>query len=186
MHALNWSIRDWVIVIARPSLPPRNYIIAACEGGSPVDALPLDGKMAASTNGDARSYGKFHPKCGRNVTLSEDRRIASGKPGAFEFPIAFSNDPISKGLQFSVKILQQCSFVSPISASSRPHTSDSPYTAGGAAHVVHCFPFFVRSGYWYLLPATAACCHRLLVATAMREQSVAMGICGKDRIIVRK
>ena len=141
--------------------------------------------MAASTNGDARSYGKFHPKCERNVTLSEDRRIASGKLGSGALPIAFSNDPIPIGIQFSVKILQQGIFVSPISASSRPHTSDAPYTAGGAVHVVHCCLFFVRSGYWYLLPATAACCHRLLVATAMREQSVAMGICGKDRITVR-
>ena len=140
--------------------------------------------MAAITNGDARSYGKFHPKCQGGVTLSKDRRIASEKRGSGAFSIAFSNNPISEGLKFSVKILQN-SLVSPISASSRPHTSDAPYTAGGAVHVVHCCPFFVRSGYWYLLPATAACCHRLLVATAMREQSVAMGICGKDRITVR-
>ena len=140
--------------------------------------------MAARTNGDARSYGKFHPKCQGGVTLSKDRRIASGKLESGVSPIAFSNDPIPEGLKFSVKILQKSCFfvidVSPISASSRPHTSDGPYTAGGAVHVVHCCPFFVRSGYWYLLPATAACCHRLLVATAMREQSVAMGICGKD------
>ena len=141
--------------------------------------------MAASTNGDARSYGKFHPKCLGGVTLSEDRRIASRKPGS-GVPIAFSNDPIPIGIQFSVKILQQnYTYVSPISTYSRPHTSDAPYTAGGAVHVVQCGLFFVRSGYWYLLPATAACCHRLLVATAMREQSVAMGICGKDRITVR-
>ena len=143
-------------------------------------------KMAANTNGDARSYGKFHPKCQGGVTLSEDRRIASGKPGSGAFPIAFSNDQIPIGIQFSVKILQPSFIVSPISTSSRPHTSDAPYTAGGAVHVVHCCPFFVRSGYWYLLPATAACCHRLLVATAMREQSVAMGFCGKDRITLRK
>ena len=142
--------------------------------------------MAASTNGDARSYGKFHPKCLEDVTLSEDRRIASGKLGSGALPIAFSNDLIPEGLKFSVKILQNSLFVSPISTSSRTHTSDAPYTAGGAVHVVHCCPFFVRSGYWYLLPATAACCHRLLVATAMREQSVAMGICSEDRITVRK
>ena len=117
--------------------------------------------------------------------LSEDRRIAIEKLGSGADPIAFSNDPIPIGIQFSVKILQQGIFVSLISASSRPHTSDAPYTDGGAVHVVHCCPFVVRSGYWYLLPATTACCHRLLVATAMREQSVAMGICGKDRITVR-
>ena len=158
-------------------------------GGSPVDALPLARKMAASTNGDARSYGKFHPKCQGGITLSENRRIASEKLASGAVPIAFSNDQIPIGIQFSVKILQQSFFVSRKSdqyTSSRPHTSDAPYTAGGAVHVVHCCLFFVRSGYWYLLPATAACCHRLLVATAMREQSVAMGICGKDRIIVRK
>ena len=141
--------------------------------------------MAASTNGDARSYGKFHPKCQRNVTLSEDRRIASEKFGLGAVPVAFSSDQIPIGIKFSVKILQQGFLVSPISTSSRPHTSDAPYTAAGAVHVVHCCPFFVRSGYWYLLPATAACCHRLLVATAIREQSVAMGICGKDRITMR-
>ena len=104
--------------------------------------------MAASTNGDARSYGKFHPKCLGGVTLSEDRQIAIGKLGLGADPIAFSNDPIPIGMQFSVKILQQGIFVSLISTSSRPHTSDAPYTAGGAVHVVHCCPFFVRSGYW--------------------------------------
>ena len=83
-------------------------------------------KMAASTNGDARSYGKFHPKCGRNVTLSENRRIASGIFGLGVLPLAFSNDPIPEGLKFSVKILQNSRSVSPISASSRPHTSDAP------------------------------------------------------------
>ena len=142
--------------------------------------------MAVSTSGDALSFGKFDPKCLRNVTLSEDRRIASGTCALDAFPIAFSNEPISKGLKFSVKILQQSSdYVSPISTSSRPHTSDAPYTTGCAVHVVHCCLFFVRSGYWYLLPATAACCHRLLVATAMREQSVPIGFSGKDRITVR-
>ena len=140
--------------------------------------------MASSTNGDARSYGKFHPKFQRNVTLSENRRIASEKFGLGA--VAFSNDPIPIGIQFSVKTLQHEGFlVSPTSTSSRPPTSYAPYTAGGAVRVVHCCLFFVRSGYWCLLPATAACCHRLLVATAMREQSVAMGICGKDRIRVR-
>ena len=86
--------------------------------------------MAAITNGDARSYGKFHPKCQGGVTLSEDRRIASGKPSIFgAFPIAFSNDKIPIGIQFSVKTLQQDpGWVSPISTSSRPHTSDAPYT----------------------------------------------------------
>ena len=82
--------------------------------------------MAASTNGDARSYGKFHPKCQGGVTLSEDRRIASRKLGSGADPMAFSNDPIPEGLKFSVKILQKgwkgLNFfaidVSPISASS--------------------------------------------------------------------
>ena len=82
--------------------------------------------MAASTNGDVRSYGKFHPKCLGGVTLSEDRRIASGKlePGSGAVPIAFLNDQIPIGIQFSVKILQQGIFVSPISTFSRPHTPD--------------------------------------------------------------
>ena len=86
--------------------------------------------MAASTNGDARSYGKFHPKCQGDVTLSEDRRIAIGKSNIFgAVPIAFSNDKIPIGIQFSVKTLQQNpTWVSPIGTSSRPHTSDAPYT----------------------------------------------------------
>ena len=104
--------------------------------------------MAASTNDDAQSYGKFHSKCGRNVTLSENRRIASGEFGSGADPITFSNDQIPIGIQFSVKILQQGIFVSPISTSSRSHTSDAPYAAGGAVHVVHFCLFFVRSGYW--------------------------------------
>ena len=83
--------------------------------------------MVASTNVDVQRLGKFHPKCRGDVTLSEDRRIASGGIG---FSIALSNDPIPIGVQFSVKILQKgflC--VSPISAPSRPHTPDAPYTA---------------------------------------------------------
>ena len=116
--------------------------------------------MAAEKNVDAQNSGQFHPKCG-NVTLRKDRRIASASK--YVFAIAFTNDPISfrqKYSVYSVKILQSCAdFVSPISASSRPHPSDAPYTAGGAVDVVHCCLFFVRSDRWCLLPATAACCH---------------------------
>ena len=72
-----------------------------------LDALPLNGKMAASTYGDAQSFGKFHPKCGRYVTLSENRRIASGEFGSSVSSIVFSNDPILEALKFSVKILQK-------------------------------------------------------------------------------
>ena len=86
---------------------------------------------------------KFHPKCGKGVTLSEDRRFASGDSHS-ELRIAFSNEPISNGLKFSVKILQKGSeYVSSNNASSRPHPSDAPYTAGGAVHVIHCCVFFV-------------------------------------------
>ena len=82
--------------------------------------------------------GKFHPKCGNGVTLSEDRRTASGGIRS-EHCAAFSNDPIPKGLKFSVKISQKSSiYVSPISAASIPHTLDAPYMAGGAVHVIHC------------------------------------------------
>ena len=49
------------------------------------------------------------------------------------------NDPVPIEQKFSVKILRNSDrYVSPISASYRPHTSDAPYTAGGAAHVVRC------------------------------------------------
>ena len=85
--------------------------------------------------------GRFHPKCSSSVVLSENRRVAKGK-GNIDF--VFSNDPIPIGLQFSVKILQKgFAIVSPLSASSRPHPSAAPYTAGGAVHVVHCCLFFV-------------------------------------------
>ena len=84
--------------------------------------------------------GRFHPKCSRRVVLSEDRRVAKGKGIGY----VFSNDQIPIGLQFSVKILHKGSaYVSPLSASSRPHPSAAPYTAGGAVHVVHCCLFFV-------------------------------------------
>ena len=84
-------------------------------------------------SGEGR-VGRFHPKCSRSVVLSEDRRFASGK-GDINF--VFSNDPILIGLQFSVKILQKGSaYVSPLSASSRPHPSAAPSTAGGALYVV--------------------------------------------------
>ena len=82
--------------------------------------------------------GKFHPTWGNGATLSEDRRTASGG-SRLEFCAAFSNDPIPKGVKFSVKILQEGKVhVSPISAASIPHTLDAPYMAGGAVHVIHC------------------------------------------------
>ena len=96
--------------------------------------------MAANQEKDAYVVGQFNAKCGRGIEFSHDRRVASGKGiGAF----AFSNVSIPIGFQFSVKILKSSLFVSPISASSRLHTSDAPYTAGGAARVVHCCLFFV-------------------------------------------
>ena len=97
--------------------------------------------MAANQEKDAYVVGQFNAKCGRGIEFSHDRRVASGKGfGSF----AFSNDSFSIRFQFSVKILKQSSvLVSPISASSRPDTSDAPHTAGGAVHVVHCCLFFV-------------------------------------------
>ena len=49
--------------------------------------------------------GTFHSKCGTGIVLSEGGRVASGE--AFGNPFAFSNEPISIGMQFSVKILQE-------------------------------------------------------------------------------
>ena len=95
--------------------------------------------MAAS---EESRVGVFHAKCSTSVELSNERRVASGKEN--DFSVAFSNDQISIGSHFSVKILQEGSnCVSPTRASSRPHTSDAPYTAEGAVHVVHCWLFFV-------------------------------------------
>ena len=53
--------------------------------------------------------GTFHHKCGKDIKLSKDRRIASGK-GSTSYPApAFSNDPIPNGMKFSIKILQKSS-----------------------------------------------------------------------------
>ena len=83
-----------------------------------------------------RRVGRFHPKCSPNVVLNKDRSVAVG-PRDVHYNYVFSNDPIPIGLQFSVKILQKLSgCVSPLSAASRSHPSDAPYTAGGAVHVV--------------------------------------------------
>ena len=87
-------------------------------------------EAAIMATNEEKRVGKFHPRCGAKVELSNENRVACGKGVASCF--AFSNDQIPIGLQFSVKILQQTSIVSPISASSRPHTSDAPYIAGGA------------------------------------------------------
>ena len=77
-------------------------------------------------------FEKFHRKCGEGVVLSEGRRVASNSrvrnlvrsQSAFAsivallvdtFPIAFSNDPIPRGVQFSVKVLQESKdYVSPL------------------------------------------------------------------------
>ena len=68
-------------------------------------------KMAARKNVKTQCLGQFHPKCSDKVTLSKDRRLASGDPlGAFF--MAFSNDPIQIGQKFSIKILQSSAFVS--------------------------------------------------------------------------
>ena len=89
-----------------------------------------------------RRVGTFHSECSLGVVLSEGRRIASGQGDVSQF--AVSNEPIPTGLPFSVKILQKSfNWVSPVSASSRPHPSDAPYTAGCAVDVVHCCLFFV-------------------------------------------
>ena len=103
--------------------------------------------MAASVNDEsALNVGKFHPKCGNGVTLSKDRRTASGDSfDWWQSCLAFSNDPIPNTFKFSVKVLQggMLYSVSPISAASIPHTLDAPYMAGGAVHVIHCCLFFV-------------------------------------------
>ena len=104
------------------------------------DRRTANPKMASKKRSAAlMESSKAHPKCGK------DRRTARG-PDPFlpVLYVAFSNDPIPKGLKFSVKILQKGGGrVSPISASSRPHTLDAPYMAGGAVHVIHCCLLFV-------------------------------------------
>ena len=108
-------------------------------GVSPVCSCP---KMAASVNDEsAPNVAKFHPICGEGITLSKDRRTASGY--SLGWRVAFSNDPILNTFKFSVKVLQDVYYVSPISAASIPHTLDSPHMAGGAVHVIHCCLFFV-------------------------------------------
>ena len=63
--------------------------------------------MAARTDGEGVPvFGQFHQKCGDTVVLSEGRRVASGS-SVGRVSIAFSNDPIPKGVQFSVKVLQK-------------------------------------------------------------------------------
>ena len=69
--------------------------------------------MTARTDGEnVPVFGHFHQKCGDKVALSEGRTVASGRTySAFDPfpppPITFSNDPIPKGAQFSVKVLQE-------------------------------------------------------------------------------
>ena len=57
-------------------------------------------------------FGQFHQKCGEKVVLTEGRTVASGSTSSLldpfpSPPIAFSNDPIPKGVPFSVKVLQE-------------------------------------------------------------------------------
>ena len=61
----------------------------------------------------AQLFGQFHQNCGREVELSEDRRVASGPSPYTTLPIAFSNTPIPNGLKFSVKTLEKIALVSP-------------------------------------------------------------------------
>ena len=105
--------------------------------------------MAARTDGENVSvFGHFHRKCGDNVVLSEGRRIASGPTYSAitplpPLPIAFSNDPILKGVQFSVKVLQESKdYVSPLiqapcSLQCMP-CLDSAHTTAVNSHLVSC------------------------------------------------
>ena len=79
--------------------------------GCNVSGTPTGLKMA-SNNSDvhAQSLGQFHPKYSGKLTLSKDRRIASGGD-LLNFSTAFSNDPILIGQKFSVKILQSSRWV---------------------------------------------------------------------------
>ena len=64
-------------------------------------------------------FGQFHQRCGERVELSAGRRVASGRTysifervaSVYGFcnppSIAFSNDPVPKGVQFSVKVLRE-------------------------------------------------------------------------------
>ena len=86
--------------------------------------------------------------CDTNIELSHERRVAIGKGYTHNF--VFSNDQIPVGLKFSVKILKELSrsrvpYVSPISSSFTPRTSNVPYKAGGAVHVVQYCLFFVQA-----------------------------------------
>ena len=72
--------------------------------------LPVSNNMAARTEAEIEGvFGQFHSRCGGEVELSEDRRIASG-PSVLTLgspSIAFSSAPIPRGLKFSVKVLQK-------------------------------------------------------------------------------
>ena len=55
-------------------------------------------------------FGQFHMRRGKKVVLSEGMRVASVEGSSFlvgSVQIAFSNNPIPTGLQFSVKVLQE-------------------------------------------------------------------------------
>ena len=112
--------------------------------------------MAARTDGEnVPVFGHFHQKCGDKVALSEGRRVASGRTySAFDPfpppPIAFSNDPIPKGVQFSVKVLQEAKqFVSPLiqtpcSLQCMP-CLDSAHTTAVNSQLVSCRLVYVGS-----------------------------------------
>ena len=62
--------------------------------------------MAAITE-SIQVLGKFYHKCGKDIKLSKDRRIASGKGSTSSLVPAFSNDPIPNGMKFSIMILRK-------------------------------------------------------------------------------
>ena len=59
-----------------------------------------------------RVVRKFNANCGRDIEFSHDRRVARGQGLNAVYNVAFSNDQIPDGLQFSVKILQSSVHVS--------------------------------------------------------------------------
>ena len=103
--------------------------------------------MTARTDGEnVPVFGHFHQKCGERVVLSEGRRVASGRTYSIfdPLPIAFSNDPIPKGVQFSVKVLHQESkgnvsplIQTPCSLQCMP-CLDSAHTTAANSQLVSC------------------------------------------------
>ena len=137
--------------------------------------------MASNSNTVAQRFGQLHLKRSDTVTLSLNRRIASGGD-PFALSIAFSNYPIPIGQKFSVKILQKGSLAICKSDQCILQTSPIRHTLHGW-RCCACSPLLpILCAKW---PLVTIACHCCLLPPTARDYRHERTVCGNGHSVGR-